>query len=167
MFGSVSMGDNPFAALTTVVAPAVLTNACSVLALGTGNRIARVVDQSRAIVAQLEDIGGAGEARAGFERQLELLEKRSKLLFWALRLLYAALGAFAAAALIAVIGSALASLDYALGFQAAAIFGLLAGGLGVGGIVGGSALLVREVRLALAQTRSILESAFAVSARRP
>jgi hypothetical protein len=31
-------GDNPFAVLTTVAAPAVLTNTCSVLCLGTSNR---------------------------------------------------------------------------------------------------------------------------------
>ena len=37
------MSDNPFAALTAVVAPAILTNASSILALGTGNRVARVV----------------------------------------------------------------------------------------------------------------------------
>ena len=36
-------GGNPFAVLTAVVAPAILTNACSVLALGTSNRLARVV----------------------------------------------------------------------------------------------------------------------------
>ena len=35
--------DNPFATLTIVVAPAILTNATSVLCLGTGNRIARVI----------------------------------------------------------------------------------------------------------------------------
>jgi|RhiMetdeSRZDD1v2_1073273.scaffolds.fasta_scaffold94349_3 hypothetical protein len=33
-----SLADNPFAALTTVVAPAILTNASSALCLGTGNQ---------------------------------------------------------------------------------------------------------------------------------
>ncbi len=44
-----SLNDNPFAVLTAVVAPAILTNACSVLCLGTSSRIARVVDRTRVV----------------------------------------------------------------------------------------------------------------------
>jgi hypothetical protein len=39
---------DPFSILTVVVAPAVLTNASSVLALGTNNRLARVADRAHA-----------------------------------------------------------------------------------------------------------------------
>jgi len=46
-------GNNPFGVLTSVVAPAILTNACSVLALGTSNRLARVVDRTRVVAAVL------------------------------------------------------------------------------------------------------------------
>ncbi len=46
-----SIGSNPFAVLTAVVAPAILTNASSVLALGTSNRLARVVDRTRIVAA--------------------------------------------------------------------------------------------------------------------
>jgi hypothetical protein len=35
-----TVGGNPFAVLTAVVAPAILANACLVLALGTSNRVA-------------------------------------------------------------------------------------------------------------------------------
>ncbi len=52
-----ALADNPFAALTIVVAPAVLTNASSVLCLGTGNRIARVVDRTRVLNAELATLG--------------------------------------------------------------------------------------------------------------
>ena len=61
--GDNAAGGNPFAVLTAVVAPAILTNACSVLALGTSNRLARVVDRTR-VVAR-----GAGGARAGRPRR--------------------------------------------------------------------------------------------------
>src|ERR1700749_3885152 len=44
---------DPFSVLTIVVAPAVLTNASSVLALGTNNRLARVADRAHAVSAQL------------------------------------------------------------------------------------------------------------------
>ncbi len=47
--------ENPFAILTFIAAPAILTNASSVLALQTSNRFARNVDRMRAIIKQLED----------------------------------------------------------------------------------------------------------------
>jgi len=48
-----TVAGNPFAVLTAVVAPAILTNACSVLALGTSNRLARVVDRTRVVAREL------------------------------------------------------------------------------------------------------------------
>jgi hypothetical protein len=51
--GMPALNDNPFAVLTAVVAPAILTNASSVLSLGTGNRIARVVDRTTVLAASL------------------------------------------------------------------------------------------------------------------
>jgi len=77
---------------------------------------------------------------------------RARHLFWALRLLYASLGAFAAAALIAVLGSAstfLDSVDNGWTFQIAAALGRVAGTVGVGGLLAGCGLMVHEVRLAL------------------
>ena len=47
------VSDSPFAVLTLIAAPAVFTNASSVLALGTGNRLARVVDRTRMLVKDL------------------------------------------------------------------------------------------------------------------
>ncbi len=49
-------GPNPFAALTFIAAPALLTNASSLLLLGTTNRLARAVDRVRAVVAQLDHL---------------------------------------------------------------------------------------------------------------
>jgi hypothetical protein len=37
---------NPFAALSLIVAPAILTNASAVLAMSTSNRLARAVDRA-------------------------------------------------------------------------------------------------------------------------
>ncbi len=141
--------DNPFAVLTTVVAPAVLTNACSVLALGTGNRIARVVDRSRELSAALEGLPAGHKHCERYEEQLDSLGQRARLLFSALRLMYTALGCFATAALVAVLGSAGSFFQQAWIFRTAAGVGLLTGGVGVGGLVVGCSLLIREVRLAL------------------
>lgn len=153
--------DNPFAALTTVVAPAVLTNACSVLCLGTSNRIARVVDRSRVVAREAEDL--PQEQRPYSEMQLAALRRRAKLLFWSLRLLYASLGAFATSALVAIIGAASANFSMPTAAQTAAGLALAAGAAGVLGIVSGCMLMVQEVRLAL---RQIAEEA-EVSMRSP
>jgi len=147
-----TFGENPFAVLTTVVAPAILTNACSVLCLGTSNRVARVVDRSRVVATELATLAADSADRARWEEQLEGLRVRARYLFWALRLLYAALGAFAAAALIAVVGSAttfLDSIDNGWTFHIAAALGLATGTVGVGGLLAGCGLMVHEVRLAL------------------
>jgi hypothetical protein len=62
--------DNPFAALSFIVAPAVLTNASSVLALSTSNRLARAVDRARALTTELE----ATRSRRSHGTQLDLKE---------------------------------------------------------------------------------------------
>src|SRR6202790_4618608 len=60
MADSAGAAGNPFAVLTAVVAPAILTNACSVLALGTSNRLARVVDPARVVARELAAIEPGG-----------------------------------------------------------------------------------------------------------
>jgi hypothetical protein len=57
--------SNPFASLSAIAGPAILTNACSVLALGTSNRLGRVV-----VVGQ-----GKGGRRASAMAVLALLLK--------------------------------------------------------------------------------------------
>jgi hypothetical protein len=139
--------ENPFAVLTAVVAPAILTNACSVLSLGTANRVARVVDRTRALgdMAAIRDSKHPNHDH--YKQQLERLQIRGKLLVRALRLFYFALGAFASSALIAVIGSALTAWD--IWFQLAAGIGLAIGTLAVVCLGTGCALMVRETILAV------------------
>lgn len=141
--------ENPFAVLTAVVAPAILTNACSVLALGTANRVARVVDRTRALNASLAELAPGHADQGDYRRQLERLNVRGRLLVRALRLFYFALGAFAASALVAVLGSVLTAWDLDFGFRAAAALGLALGAAGVAGLVTGCALMVRETKLAI------------------
>ena len=100
-----SPAENPFTALTIVVAPAILTNASSLLCFGTANRLARVMDRTRAVSAQLagEELNAGN--RAMYEHQLRGLEVRWNLILRALRCFYMSLGSFAAAALISLFGS--------------------------------------------------------------
>ena len=141
--------DSPFAALTIVVAPAILTNASSVLCLGTGNRLARVGDRTRAVWAELARVGPNGDNHALYRRQLEGLEKRFNLVLRALKLFYMSLASFAAAALISLLGSIFTVTSLKAGFAATALLGLLSGMAGVVGLVVGCAMMVQETRLAV------------------
>lgn len=163
MTGQMSaLSENPFAVLTAVVAPAVLTNACSVLTLSTGNRLARVVDRSRVLTAELAALSSGAPEYQILVNQLERLQLRAQMLIRAMRNFYASLGSFASTALISIIGSALALYNQSFAFHAAAALGLLAGIYGVSGLVLGCATMIRETRLAV---RSITEDAELVRAR--
>lgn len=144
-----ALNDNPFAVLTAVVAPAILTNACSVLALGTANRIARVVDRTRVVITARASLAEGTADYQVYSRQLERQQMRGKLLLKALRIFYTSLGAFAASALAAVVSSVFLSYDFAMAYRAVAMIGLIAGASGVSGLVMGCSLMVRETRLAI------------------
>ncbi len=158
--------DTPFAVLTSVAAPAVLTNACSVLALGTANRIARVVDRTRFINSEIMGLPCDSPKRTRWIAELEILKTRSGMLVKALRTIYAALGFFATAALVTVVGAALAYYHQPA-FEVAAVAALLSGVLAVGGLVFGCSLLVRETRLALDQIGTEVAGALRESEGKP
>ena len=144
-----SLADSPFAVLTVIAAPAILTNASSVLALGTGNRIARVVDRSRYLTAQLAGDELDELRRRVYREQLDGLQVRAQLLLRALRWFYTSLASFAAAALAAVVGSALSTVTGLRFIDVFAGIGLGVGTLGVTGLVTGCTLMVHETRLAV------------------
>ena len=143
------LAESPFAILTAIVAPAVLTNACSVLALGTSNRVARVVDRTRAVTAELGNTGEDRELRTQLGHQLSILRVRARLLVSALRLAYLALGGFAFSALISVVGGALSFFGFAPGYRTAAIIGLIIGVVSVGALSTACAYMVRETTMAI------------------
>lgn len=144
-----SFPDNPFAALTIVVAPAILTNASSILCLGTATRLARLVDRTRFVSAQLAGFASTGERRVICERQLQRLEVRWNLVLLALRLFYISIGSFATAALISLLGSVVTVSPWQVGSRAVAFLGLLSGTVGVAGLVIGCAIMAQETRLAV------------------
>jgi hypothetical protein len=150
------LAENPFAALTLIVAPAMLANACSVLTLGTGNRFARVVDRSRLLTKEMDDLPPSDP---GFEKrmvQLERLQRRARLLIRALTVFYSTLGAFVAAGLVSLVGAVLAEGTHTALFRTFAGIGLGIGVLAVVGVAAGCAMLVMETRLAV---RNLYEEA--------
>jgi uncharacterized protein DUF2721 len=141
---------NPFAALSLIVAPAVLTNASSILVLSTSNRLARAVDRARALAVQLESPAGMLTRFTTLQlRELDSSERRALLLLGALRLFYGSLGAFAGAALTSLIGAALSSGQLSTLSTTLEVVAVGAGFLGVTGLVLGCVLLLRETRIAV------------------
>jgi hypothetical protein len=150
------VANNPFAVLTAIVAPAILTNACSVLALGTSNRLGRVVDRTRVVASDIAASKPGSEGFVEWTSQLRALETRTHMLLRALRLFYAALGLFASSALISVAGSIAAFYGQRLLFQVGAMLAVVSGGSAVLGLSAGCFSMVNETRLAV---RSLGEEA--------
>jgi Protein of unknown function (DUF2721) len=136
---------DPFSVLTFVAAPAVLTNASSVLALGTNNRLARVADRAHALTAQMAD----GRHHEGWAAEHADLHTRAQLLLRALRCFYLGLGLFASSALISIAGSIVVSYGWPSAFQIAAGVGVVCGASAVIALVCGSVLMIRETQLAV------------------
>ena len=143
------VANNPFAVLTAIVAPAILTNASSVLALGTSNRLGRVVDRTRVVAAGVASYARDSVHYKEWLAQLQALETRAQLLLKALRLFYAALGLFVASALISVCGSMAAYYGSRFLFHFGAGLALLTGLSAVVGLSVGCTLMVHETRLAV------------------
>ena len=101
-------GSNPFAALTFIAAPALLTNASSLLLLGTSNRLARAVDRVRALASQLEHLAATENTLAQIELDLMArAEQRVRIIVRAMTAFYLAVGSFSFGTMLALVGAAL------------------------------------------------------------
>jgi len=154
--------SNPFAILTFISAPAVLTNASCVLLFGTGNRYGRAIDRMHELWDAVE--GGSkledGE-RALRVRQLEAGETRTLLIVRALTCFYTAVAGFVASTLVSLIGAVLVSAKVEEGVALSFGFAFLAGTVGVAAMIGGAVMLARETtfsfRILKEETKFITE----------
>lgn len=151
---------NPFSALSLIVAPAIMTNACSVLVMSTSNRLARTADRARELSREIESPEAVPEAVTSRRiRDLGTAERRSFLLLRALRSLYVALTGFASGALASLLGATFVSagqISVTIALESVAI---LAGAIAVASLIYASILLVRETRLAVANLQERAASA--------
>jgi Protein of unknown function (DUF2721) len=138
---------NPFAVLTFISAPAILTNASCVLLFGTGNRYGRAIDRVHELSEIVQKSTGADEAELRLRiRQLEAAETRTLLIVKALTSFYTAVAGFVGSTLISLIGAVLVytqinrwiALSFALAF--------LSGTIGVFAMIAGAMMLSRESR---------------------
>jgi hypothetical protein len=145
---------NPFGVLSLIVAPAVLTNASSVLIMSTSNRLARAVDRAQKFSTDLAATQDRDSDPAQFcLRELNAAEERSIMLMDALRSFYVALGGFACAAFLSLLGAVLFANLPALAGRVLEVVAVGAGLTAVGGLIRGSATLLRETRIAVGMLR--------------
>jgi hypothetical protein len=159
--GTSLLTNNPFAVLTFIAAPAILTNASSVLVMSTINRWLRALDLMRELVKESE--GAASPAdREQFLERVNRAERQAMLLLGALHWTYVALGGFAAATLVTLLGAVAGHLGNELAMRVIIGLGLVLGFVGVTGLIGGCVHSFRATQLSLVNIR---EEAAAIRAR--
>ncbi len=157
------MGGNgliqtPFAVLTFVVAPALLTNASCVLALSTINRMLRTREVMSHLFEKSEATVVKGQEAQRMIEQVNRVENQAVYLLHALRSIYIALAAFAAATLVTLLGASLAQFQGELWLRVMVALGIGLAIVGVSGLVVGSLNLFRATQLSLVSLRQ--EAAF-------
>src|SRR5881394_2438283 len=99
--------QSPFAVVTFIAAPALLTNASSVLALSTINRMLRTRDRMHDLFGKSEAGGQSAVQSRRLVEQVNRVERQGVLLLRALYSIYIALAAFAGATLVSLLGAGL------------------------------------------------------------
>jgi len=149
--GPTALTQNPFAVLTFIVAPAILTNATSVLAMSTINRMLRTRDRMHQLYADSQKESHRNTPL--FLEQVSRVERQGILLLSAMRWIYVSLGAFAAASLVTLLGALFSQEGESTLRHVVISAGLGLGLTGVTGLVGGCFNLFRATQLSLVNIR--------------
>ncbi len=158
--GTNLLTQNPFAVLTFIVAPAILTNATSVLAMSTVNRMLRTRQRMHELFDKSEQ--SAVFQGEEFSEQVNRTEKQGVLQLQAMRWIYVALGAFAAATLLTLLGAVAGHWTGISVVRVIVGISLVLGFAGVSGLIFGCMNLFRATRLSL---KNISEEAALIRAR--
>jgi hypothetical protein len=158
------LASNPFAVLTVVAAPALLTNSTSVLALSTSNRFLRASDRMRSLATQLEEQSHPGHIRDLLIRQVSRVERQGILLLNALRAIYVAMACFAGSTIISIVGAVRASSPYLVEVEFIITLGFMVGFVGVVSLIYGAYGLFQATRLSM---HNITEEAAMLRERHP
>ena len=158
--GNNLLTNNPFAVLTFIAAPALLTNASCLLALSTINRLLRTRESMRELLKESEN---ATQPRGPkFLEHVNRVERQASMLLRALHFIYVALGAFVAATLVTLLGAVAGQFGNELLMRIVVGVGLGLGFAGVAGLVGGCVNLFHATQLSLMNIR---EEAATIRAR--
>lgn len=145
--GESALTPNPFAVLTFIVAPALLTNASSLLVMSTINRLLRVAERMHELYDESEKMSEF--CGANYLEQVNRTEHQAHRLLRALRWIYVALGAFAGSSLVALLGAVSGQLEKAAVLQTVVGLGLVLGAVGVTGLICGCLNLLRVNQISL------------------
>ncbi|MBO0861024.1 MAG: DUF2721 domain-containing protein [Chloracidobacterium sp.] len=156
--------QSPFAALTFVAAPALLTNASSVLAMSTINRMLQTRNRMHELYNKSES-GAQSEADAArLIKMVNRVETQGALLLRAIHSIYVALSSFASATLVTLLGAGAVPFKGELWLHILEWLGVGLGIAGVGGLVFGCVNLFHATHLSLINIReeaSIVRERFA------
>jgi hypothetical protein len=103
----------------------------------------------RALSVRTEDRKLSHEVRALLLRQSDRTERQALHLLKGLRAAYIALGAFATASLISILGAAMAGSSLHFGFHALSVLALVIGFVGAGGLVMACTKLLQATQLSM------------------
>ena len=154
--GANLLTNNPFAVLTFIAAPALLTNASCLLALSTINRLLRTRESMRELLKESERETQPRGPK--FLEHVNRVERQASLLLRALHFIYVALGAFVSATLVTLLGAVAEQAGSELAMKAVIGLGLLLGVIGVAGLVGGSVNLFHATQISLVNIREEAET---------
>jgi hypothetical protein len=144
------LSQNPFALLSLIAAPAVLTNSASVLVMSTTNRFLRASERMRALAVRVEEKKITPGLRGLVHTQVDRTERQAVLLLGALRAAYTAIGSFASASLISILGAGIAATTAPqFGFHVMAGLALVVGVIGAAALVIACARLMAATRLSM------------------
>lgn len=152
--------NNPFAVLSFIAAPALLTNASCLLALSTINRMLRTRESMRELLKESENT--ARPQKPNFLEHVNRVERQALKLLSALHWIYVGLGAFVAATLVTLLGAVAGQLGSEFFMRLVVGVGLLLGIVGVAGLIGGCVNLFHATQLSMI---NIHEEAAAIRAR--
>jgi hypothetical protein len=146
---SSTLTQSPFTVLTLIAAPALMTNACSVLAMSTTQRMLRTREAMRELLAESEEAEMSEADGALLVQHANRIEAQAGLLLGALHSIYLALGAFSAATLVTLLGAVLITFQRGPWANVLAFVGLALGAYGVGSLIVGSVRLFRATQISL------------------
>jgi hypothetical protein len=142
---------NPFMVFTFLAAPAILTNASTLMTLSTSNRLARSVDRMRAIadVILTPEVPGHLGGRASLTRALAIEQfqsssRRCRVLIRALRSCYVAVGSFATGTCVAMLGASLSYFQIDGAARACVLIMLIIAGIGMLALASAAVFLISE-----------------------
>ena len=153
---------SPFEAFSLIAAPALMTNATCVLAMGTVNRMLRTRDRMHELFLEAKKNPGASNEHT--LAQIARVEAQAVVLLQALAAIYVALGAFAGGTLMTLIGGTLRNLVEPHLLQVAVLVGVGLVFLGVVSLIFGSVRLFSATQLSL---RNLKAEADAIRSGRP